>query len=255
MLNFGTDLNYSDKRLMQYSDTDSKLICYVFQNMADEAINILETKEYSKSLLEDIGILDKPFPLYWLVKCNEILLEDTNWSKSYYDKVIVPSLSNCRRLLKYFNDNNLNFAGSVDYSLFPEERSHFDGWDMDELLEGDLNHLTKMGYDADECLLCHAVLTGDIDEIERQINKRTNPDVWISGDCAPEIANTADGSSYNALVACNTFYCDCFDIYELREYLEDGLNKKYKTVDKEILSLLIEASFYRLVELRLLQIK
>lgn len=66
---------------MPNSHIDSRLICYVFQNMADEAIDILEAKNYYKDILEDIGILDSPFPLYWLVKCNEILLEDKNWKK------------------------------------------------------------------------------------------------------------------------------------------------------------------------------
>lgn len=229
---------------MPYCDIDSRLICCVFQNMADEAIDILEAKNYSKGLLEDIGLLDRPFPLYWLVKCNEILLEDDNWTKDYYDRVVVPSLENCRRLLKYFDDNNLNFAGDIDYSLFPEERVHFVDWNIDEMLTGDLDYLVKKGYDANECMLCHAVLTGDIDEIDRQIRKKTNPDVWISGDFTPDVANTEDGSSYNALVACNTFYCDCFDIYSLREYLEDGLNKITQKISMEILSSLIEVSFY-----------
>lgn len=240
---------------MQYSEIDSRLICCVFQNMADEAIDILETKEYSKSLLEDIGLLNKPFPLYWLVKCNEILLEDTNWRKDYYEKVVLPSLNNCRRLLKFFMDKSLHHAGDVDYSLFPEERAHFVDWDMDEMLDGDLSSLVKKGYDADECRLCHAVLTGDIEEIDRQIKNKTNPDVWISGDFAPDKANAADGSSYNAIIACKTFYCDCFDIYNLRGYLEDGLNKKIRDINIEMVSELIEASFYRHVELRLLQIK
>ena len=232
-------------------DIDSRLVCYVFQNMADEAIDILKSERYSKSILKDIGLLDKPFPLYWLIKCNEILLEDANWRKEYYDEVVVPSLKNCRRLLEYFNDKKLNFAGNVDYSLFPEERAHFVDWDIDEMLDGDLDHLVTMGYDADECLLCHAVLTGDIDEINRQIKKKTNPDVWISGDFKPEVANANDGSSYNALVACNTFYCDCFDIYDLRGYLEDGLNKKTQRISRELLTSLIEASFYRHIELKL----
>lgn len=241
--------------IMQSSNIDSRLICCVFQNMADEAIEILETQEYSKSLIEDIGLLNKPFPLYWLVKCNEILLEDKNWVKDYYDRVVLPSLGNCKRLLKYFNDNNFNCVGDVDYSLFPEERGHFVDWDMDEMLDGDLDYLVKKGYDADECLLCHAVLTGNIDEIDRQIKKKTNPDVWISGDFAPEIANASDGSSSNALVACKTFYCDCFDIYDLKGYLDDGLNKKIQKINPRILSSLIQASFYRSIELRLLQLK
>ncbi len=236
-------------------DIDSRLVCYAFQNMADEAIDILESDRYSKSILKDIGLLGKPFPLYWLLKCNEILLEDTNWRKEYYDMVVVPSLRNCRRLLKYFNDKNLNLAGDVDYSLFPEERAHFVGWDMDEMLDGDLDFLVAKGYDADECLLCHAVLTGDINEIERQIKKKTNPDVWISGDFKPDVANANDGSSYNAIEACHTFYCDCFDIYELRGYLEDGLNKKSQRIGRELLASLIQASFYRHIELKLQQIK
>lgn len=235
-------------------DINSRLVCYVFQNMADEAIDILESEAYSKSILKDIGLLDKPFPLYWLLKCNEILLKDTNWREEYYERIVVPSLRNCRHLLKYFNDKNLNLAGNVDYSLFPEERAHFVDWDMDEMLDGTLDNLVTMGYDADECLLCHAVLTGDIDEIDRQIKKKTNPDVWISGVFSPEVAHANDGCSYNALVACNTFYCDCFNIYVLRGYLDDGLNKKMQKISRELLASLIEASFYRHIELKLLQI-
>ena len=196
--------------------------------------------------------MDEPFPLYWLIKCNEILLDDPNWTKEYYDNV-VPSLSNCRRLLKYFEDKNLNLAGDVDYSLFPEERGHFVDFEMGALLDGDLDHLVSMGYDADECLLCHAVLTGDIDEIDRQIKKKTNPDVWIEGYNTPELASVEDG--YNALEACKTFYCDCYDIYELSGYLEDGLNKKTQWISRELLSSLIQASFYRHIELKLQQIK
>lgn len=88
---------------MQYSDIDTRLISYVFHNMADEAIDVLESKKYSKFVLDDIGLLCKPFPLYWLVKCNEILLEDRNWVKDYYERVVVPSLSNCRRIVNYLS--------------------------------------------------------------------------------------------------------------------------------------------------------
>ena len=157
--------------------------------------------------------------------------------------------------MDYFQENHLDFSGDVDYSMFPVERGHFHDWDMDDMLDGNIDQLSKMGYDVDECLLCYAVLTGNIEEIDRQIEKGTNPDVWISGDFSPETANSNDGSSYNALEACNTFYCDCFDIYGLRGYLEDGLNNKLNVIKYNQLAELIEASFYRKVELQLLQIK
>ena len=69
---------------------------------------------------------------------------------------------------------------------------------------------------------------GILMKLTARLIKKTNPDVWISGVFSPEVAHANDGCSYNALVACNTFYCDCFNIYVLRGYLDDGLNKKCK---------------------------
>lgn len=43
---------------MPNSDIDSRLICYVFQNMADEAIDILEAKNYSRIFLKIL--------VYWI---------------------------------------------------------------------------------------------------------------------------------------------------------------------------------------------
>lgn len=233
------------------NDTDKRLISCVFQNMADDAICILESGSYHKRLLDDIGLTNSRFPLYWLVKCNKMILDCDDWTEEFRREVILPARNDCNALLAFFKHNGLDYPGDVDYTLFPKERGHFKDWDFEDLFDASIDELCAMGYDKDECLLCYAVLRGDIREIERQVEMRTNPDVWISGSEDPKYACAVDGSSYNALVACSSFYGDCLSIYDLCSYLRRGRDKVCEDITYRMLAELIEASFYRKVELML----
>lgn len=61
------------------------------------------------------------------------------------------------------------------------ECAHFKDWDMEELLYGDMNELTALGYDENEIEFCYAVLTYKSDLIQKYIKMQINPDVYIFG--------------------------------------------------------------------------
>lgn len=228
-----------------------ELIKCVIECDSDGAIAILESGDFNISIIDDIGLLKKPFPLSWIILCNKILLANDNWNEKYFKPVIIPARTRNEILEKYFEKNGLMRGHSVDFSLFPDERGHFDGWDFEEMLDGSEEKLVSLGYDLDECKLCYAVLVGDIEEIENQIAKGTNPNVWISGDFTPDKTWENDGCSYNALVACNTFYCDVFDVYSLRGIYEQPYQSAEEIVKYQPFAELIEAAFYQDLENRL----
>lgn len=118
---------------------------------------------------------------------------------------------------------------------------------MDGLLDGNLDDLIALGY-KDEVELCYAVLTYELGLIKKHIALQTNPNVYISGDIPPGTGYASDGESYNALVFCNTVYCDAFDCYDLTAFWE---NEQIQPIEKSDVYLLLEAAAYRDLEIRL----
>ena len=99
-----------------------------------------------------------------------------------------------RTLLDYW-DKRWNYPVNrpMDFSYYQEMCAHFKDWDMDELLEGNLDDLVASGYNKDEVELCYAVLTYRPDLIRKHILLRTNPDVYISGNITPGTGYSTDG--------------------------------------------------------------
>ena len=108
----------------------------------------------------------------------------------------------------------------MDFFDYQSECAHFKDWDLDELLDGNLDELVALGYNKDEVEFCYAVLTYKPDLIQKHIALRTNPNVYISGDIPPGTGYASDGESYNALDFCHTVYCDAFDCYGLAAFWE-----------------------------------
>ena len=233
-----------------------KIVCYVFQNMADEAIEILESDDFDKNILEDVGLFEHPFPLYLISLCNLTYADDDGWRKDYLEDVIIPMRRQCHQLIDYFRQKGFPVDIPIDFAPYPVERQHFKyGLDMESLLDGTEEELMKKGYDLNECRLCYAVLTGDLDTINYQVALGTNPNVWISGEQLPEEANEADHESYNALYACSEYRWSAFSCYGLRAFWHDGVKKIYNDIDYRTLSLLVQAAFYNQVESKLLSLK
>ncbi len=111
-----------------------------------------------------------------------------------------------------------------------------------------MDELVALGYDKDEVEFCYAVLTYKPDLIQKHIALRTNPNVYISGDIPPGTGYASDGESYNALVFCNTVYCDAFDCYGYGAFWENTLKRPAEVHD---VLLLIETAAYRDLEVKL----
>ena len=230
-----------------YEECNS-LVSLVMQNQAEKVIDLLESGNVDTKILNDIGCCSSPLPLYKLSLCNAILLEDDNWSKSFLP-IVERNRKGCKTLLDYW-DKRWNYPVHipVDFFDYQDECAHFKDWDIDELLDANLDELVALGYNKDEVELCYAVLTYKLDLIRTHIILRTNPNVYISGDIPPGTGYASDGESYNALTFCNTVYCDAFDCYGLAAFWESEQIEQAIVRD---VYLLLEAAAYRDLEIKL----
>lgn len=136
----------------------------------------------------------------------------------------------------------------MDFYNYPDACAHFKDWNIDEVLDGNLDELIALGYDKDEAEFCYAVLTYKPDLIQKHIAMRTNPDVYISGEIPPGTGWITDGESYNALNCCNTFYHDAINCYGLAVFWK---NKEVSPITGDDVDLLLEAAAYRDLEKKL----
>lgn len=224
------------------------LVALVMQNQAEKVIDLLESDVIDTRILNDIGCCSSPLPLYKLSLCNAILLDDDNWSNSFLP-VVERNRKGCKTLFDYWGKRwNYPVNCPMDFSEYQDMCAHFKDWDMDGLLDGNLDDLIALGYNKDEVELCYAVLTYELGLIRKHIALRTNPNVYISGDIPPSTGYASDGESYNALVFCNTVYCDAFDCYGLAAFWE---NEQIQPIEKSDVYLLLEAAAYRDLEIKL----
>lgn len=236
---------------MIYRDLYEKcnsLVSWVMQNQAEKVIGLIESGNVDTKFLNDIGCCSSPLPLYKLSLCNAILLDDDNWSEGFLP-VVERNRQGCKTLLDYW-DKRWNYPVHVPmvFGDYQDECAHFKDWDLDELLDGNLDELVALGYNKDEVELCYAVLTYKLNLIKKHIVLRTNPNVYISGGIPPGTGYASDGESYNALAFCNTVYCDAFACYGLAAFWG---NKPIKQVIVRDVHLLLEAAAYRDLEIKL----
>lgn len=231
-----------------YLECDS-LVSLVMQNQAEKVIDTIESGSIDLRFLNDIGCCEHSLPLYKLSLCNAILLDNNNWAKSFLS-VVERNREGCKALLDYWERRwNYPVNRPMNFSDYQEECAHFDEWwDMEVLLDGNLEELVALGYNKNEVELCFAVLTYKSDLIQKHIALRTNPDVYISGNIPPGTGFAGDGECYNALDCCNTFYCDAFDCYGLSSFWENTQILLAKVRD---VHLLLEAAAYQDLENKL----
>lgn len=226
----------------------NSVVSLVMQNQAEKAIDLLESGNVDTKILNDIGCCGSSLPLYKLSLCNAILLDDDNWSEGFLP-VVERNRQGCKTLLDYWDKRwNYTVHISMDFFDYQSECAHFKDWDLDELLDGNLDELVALGYNKDEVELCYAVLTYKPDLIQKHIALRTNPNVYISGDIPSGTGYASDGESHNALDFCHTVYCDALDCYGLAAF---GENKQMKQAIVRDVHLLLEAAAYRDLEKKL----
>lgn len=83
-----------------WEDLD-ELVALVMQNKADQVIELIESGNFDKSLLEDVGCCEHPLPLYKLSLCNMILLDTDGWISDSLP-IVEQNRQNCRLLLDYW---------------------------------------------------------------------------------------------------------------------------------------------------------
>lgn len=202
-------------------DRTQELLCRVMQNNADEAIAILESGEYDTDVLEDIEAFSNPLPLYGLSVCQKILLAYDEWVDKY-QTMAERNKKGCDKLLAYWKEHfNFTVDKPIDFSLYDKVCGQPSDTPIEELLDGSLDDLVKAGYDKDEVILCHAVLTYNSPVIAEQIKKGTNPDVWISARAKPGTGNADNGFCMNALDFCHELVEDTLNGDEMGMFWED----------------------------------
>ena len=220
-----------------------RLISCVMQNMADEAIKILRSGFFNKKVLEDVGGCQGKLPLPMITRCYRILLDDvSSWNKSF-QHIVIQQKEECQRLMEFWaSEYGYPAYDEIDFAPYEDDCCHFDKyWNLEDLLDADIETLQTLGYTKDECEFCYAVLTYRSDLITKHLKLGTIADIDIS-DHPRGFA--VEGESYNALRECNTFYCDAFDIYGLARYMEEGFGRRIAQVDERDFSLLLQAAAY-----------
>lgn len=231
-----------------------KVVALVMQNQAEKAIALMESGGFDKHLLDDIGCCESSLPLYKLSMCNAILLNDDNWTKKFFP-IVERNRIGCKKLLDYWEKQwKYPIGVPLDFGMYQSECAHFNDWDwdMESLLDGNMSELMALGYNEAEVEFCYAVLTYKSDLIQKHIEKRTNPNVYISGTVPFGKGRYDDGVSYNALECCSTFCCDAFDCYGLAGLWSNTQDQKVSAKD---VHLLLEAAAYCDLEKKIRKVK
>lgn len=215
-------MNTTVNTIKRKEERTQELLCRIMQNNADEAIAILESGEYDKDVLDDVEGFSHALPLYQLSVCQKILLDIGDWVEDYIP-VIDRNKKGCDKLLTYWKELfNYPVDTPVDFSLYDENLGHLSDTPIEDLLDGSIDQLVSMGYDKDEVLLCHAVLTHNSPVISEQIRKGTNPDVWISARVEPGKGTADNGACLNALDFCDDIVEENLNGDETGMFWEDG---------------------------------
>ena len=227
-----------------------RLISCVMQNMADEAIEILRMGFFNKKVMEDVGGCQGKLPLAMITRCYHILLDDvSSWNESF-QHIVEQQKAECKKLMDFWlSEYGYPVYDEIDFGPYEDDCGHFDKFfDMEDLLDADIETLETLGYTRDECEFCYAVLTYRHDLITKHLKLGTLADIDIS--CHPR-GFAVEGESYNALRECNTFYCDAFDIHGLVRYMKEGYARRITEVYEGDFSLLLQAAAYCQLEMKI----
>lgn len=186
------DEETEDKRL-------DPLVTLVLQNDAERVIAQIESGDFDPKVLEDVGCCDSPLPLYKLSVCSYIYLASPGWVKEV-QPLIDQNLEGCRRLLDYWERMGYPVREPMDFESYAPYCARFRDCTFEDLFDVPMDRLIAMGYDRDEAEMCYAVFTYKPDLIEKQVQLRTDPRVYIDGELLPSEADESNG--WCALEAC-----------------------------------------------------
>lgn len=229
------------KTITSTENNTQDLLSCIMQNKADQAIAILESGDYDKDILKDVGAFINPLPLYQLTVCQAILLGDDDW-----DKNVVPTVERnrqeCDKLLKYWADKFHYPVGDEINFMSYEDEFERSSTPLEEVFGRTLDELESLGYNRDEVLLCYGVLTHDSIILKEQLRKKTNPDVYIPVKTVANLGAKGEDAWNHAIYSCETHISHIFDDLSFIMFWEPNDDLIY--VHPEYISSLVEAAAY-----------
>ena len=184
----------------------------VFSSNTQVVKKIIESGDFNHDILSDVikgwctepeeysiyeGI--PPIPLYYISLCNKIYL-DSHWWKDprpiagkEMPALAKEYLKRCTELLDYWQSIGYDVSTPIDFSKYRKICAPFLHETFEYLMFGDMETMLKRGYNKDEIDLTYALMTYDKTTIFELLEKRVNPNVWMSatrdaGHCDPVCA-------------------------------------------------------------------
>lgn len=228
-------------KTIKKEDKTQDLLSCILQNKADQAIAILDSDNYNKDILKDVGAFINPLPLYQLTVCQAILLDSNDWNVD-----VVPTVERnrkeCDKLLKYWADKfHYPVGEKMDFMPYEDEFGEFSGRPFEAIFGREEGELEEQGCNPDEVLLCYGVLIHDTPMLKEQFSKKTNPDVNIPKKVESGPYANAE-VSYNALHACESIISHVFDDLDFIMFWEP--NDYLIHVDAQDIRNLVEGAAY-----------
>ena len=154
-----------------------KLLQGIMLNDVDIVSDILSAPDFDREIVEDIQLFDQKVPYYFLTACHKIVLDQVFPD----NETIINLRRKCSEILALWE----RFLGrsvdlNLDFSPFSDKISWMHDCSVLETLDGSYETLLSLGYDYNECEFCYAIMTYKSDLLEKHIQLKTNPDVWIS---------------------------------------------------------------------------
>ena len=155
---------------------DELLIKMVYHNEYDAIVELISKKEFNPGLLDDIGLFDKPFPLYYITKCHQIIM-----AGNFIEK-IMPFILNQREKIEKIMDLWRN-RFQIDTNKDIEFKNYEDAFycDADDATFYDVFLDPKERFIENGCReidleLFEAVNKFNYDEVRRLLKEGANPD-------------------------------------------------------------------------------
>ena len=174
------------------------LLCAVVLNDVEETRTLLSKIE-DRSLLNDIGLLSKPFPLHYISICNEVIWQEID---EWKDKVEAErNRDRSRAMVKFWQEYyGVSEFEKIDYRVYYEDFYCTDPDDSDEdILWAPKSKYVEAGSrEIDVDLYC-AVCKFDFKRTQQLLKLGANPDVDLYETPASDIEERGKGDGWHAL--------------------------------------------------------
>ncbi len=235
-----------------YNDPNLRALLYaVVLNDVEATKTLLATLEY-KSLLEDIGLLSKPFPLHYISLCNEVIYRDADeWRVK--DWAITQRDKSCAMVEFWKEFYGVNEFEKIDYRTYYDDFYCVDPDDTDEdILWAPKSKFIEVGNrEIDVDLYC-AVCRFDFERTLHLLEMGANPNVNLYDKPESELEEWEKFDGWHALdrIGTEESYLATETFWILRDAETDMIKRSWidgGTISK-ILGIAAHSEMYELLE-------